>query len=131
MGSFGKKVSQFKVKSLEEVDAVKKGVSIQLFSAVIKDTPVDTGRAKGNWQASNQKPILEALEEIKPESQVLAEMRATVLSSNLDDDVYLSNNLPYIGELEYGSSTQSPEGMVRKNIARIGAIIRKQARRQS
>ena len=41
---------------------------------------------------------------------------------------YLTNNLEYVSALEYGSSTQATEGMVRVNHARITAIIEEVAR---
>lgn len=121
--SFGKDVATFHVNSIKEADDIRKGVTLELFNSVIKDTPVDTGRAKGNWQSSENKPASTEIERTS-ESASLAEAQSVALSSKPDSETYLSNNLPYISELEYGSSKQAPEGMVRKNMARIQSILR-------
>ena len=41
---------------------------------------------------------------------------------------WITNNLPYIMRLEYGSSTQAPAGMARIAVAKFQAIVDKAAR---
>lgn len=36
---------------------------------------------------------------------------------------YLANNVPYIMNLEEGTSKQAPEGMVRKNMDRVQRMV--------
>jgi hypothetical protein len=50
------------------------------------------------------------------------------------DSIYLTNNLPYIKKLEYGSSQQAPRGMARVTIADFERIVQAkayQARKQA
>ena len=37
--------------------------------------------------------------------------------------IYIDNNLPYIGRLEEGSSTQAPRGMVRPALSRANSVV--------
>lgn len=121
-------------------------ITTNLFTSVILSTPVGNptiwadqqhaqwavengytgGRARGNWQFSLRVPAQGWL----PLSGEAGEAAASGLMAALPNTVvvgevnYLTNNLPYISRLEYdGWSSQSPEGMVRKNMARITAAI--------
>lgn len=121
-------------------------ITTNLFSSVIMSTPVGNptiwkdqqhaqwaidngytgGRARGNWQFSVTVPAQGWL----PLSGDAGEAAANSLMASLPGAVvvgevnYLTNNLPYISRLEYdGWSSQAPEGMVRKNMARITAAI--------
>lgn len=69
-----------------------------LYSNIVKRTPVDTGRARGNWNVSKG----------KVDTTVTNKGRKTVKGKSIvpdaegDEDYFISNNLPYIGTLEYG-----------------------------
>lgn len=118
-------------------------VALELYGSVIKDTPADTGRARGNWQCSIGSPLSGVLsgegesgtETDAPNGDgpktaaAVKEVRGVLLKYEPGQTVYLANNLPYIRRLEYdGWSDQAPAGMVRKNIARIQQIVAKAAR---
>lgn len=97
-------------------------VNLELFTSIIKDTPVDTGRARGNWQTTQNTPALGEIARLGQEPSI-AEAQARLRGLGL---FWLSNNLPYIEKLEFdGHSSQAPEGMLRKNVARISSIARK------
>lgn len=93
--------------------------TIGVFSSIIKMTPVDTGRARGNWQCSLDVPITTQVDLLDPTgSQAISSVIATVRESAVN---YLSNNVPYIRRLEYeGHSKQAPDGMVRISLQRFG-----------
>ena len=94
-----------------------KGTMIGLMSRIIKETPVDEGRAKGNWQITIGSPAGGELDrKDKNGSAAINDGVATINRFQFGDSVYMSNNLPYIMRLEMGSSEQAPEGMVRRNI---------------
>ena len=110
---------------LQEVDEDRKAITIKLFNSVIQDTPVDTGRARGNWQCSQSSPLSNKTDREDRSGQLSKnEVLEVVLASPPDSTVYLTNNLPYAQRLEFGYSGQAPEGMVRKNMARIQQILR-------
>jgi hypothetical protein len=107
-----------------KVDLVIRKATIELFSSVVKGTPVDTGRARGNWQCTIGNRASTATEHTdKSGSGSISEIVATVPAKS-GSVVWLTNNVPYIQKLEYGSSQQAPAGMVRINIQRFGSLLR-------
>jgi len=104
---------------------------------VIMRTPVDTGRARGNWHASVSKPInseTSDLDKSAPVNQTgggssSAKAKATsaVLGGEAGSEFWLTNNLPYIQELENGSSKQTDHqsgGMVGKSVAEFKNVFK-------
>ena len=108
------------------LDEKNNAVVMALFKSIILDTPVDEGRARGNWHYSEGSPIFEInLESFKSESRSIDQLND--IDKNKSKQYVLTNNLPYINALEYGhSKKQAPHGMVRKNVSRINNIIRNQ-----
>tara|TARA_R110001599_G_scaffold339851_1_gene559709 strand:- start:9868 stop:10260 length:393 start_codon:yes stop_codon:yes gene_type:complete len=123
--SFAEDLAKASVLVLQEADEDRKAITIKLFNSVILDTPVDTGRARGNWQCTQNSPAPgETDRQDRSGSLAQNEVLEVILSSQTDSAVYLTNNLPYAQKLEFGYSGQAPEGMVRKNMARIQQILR-------
>jgi len=126
--SFASDVEAYAKKAGASLDETSRAIVLELFGSVIKDTPVDTGRAKGNWQTTIGAPASGTVDRLG-ESEALADVSQQTASFGAGKVIYLSNNLPYIYRLEYdGWSDQAPAGMVRKNIARIQQIVAKAAR---
>lgn len=122
--SFSAQIAGFGERTTRRVQEVRRGVSLKLFNSVILDTPVKTGRARGNWQVSTDKPIVgEISREDASGRAVMAEVEAEVKKSDGDAPLFLSNSLPYIQKLEEGGSKQAPEGMVRRNVVRFGRLV--------
>lgn len=61
----------------------------ELFTKIVDATPVDTGRARDGWEIDE---------------------------APLGGITWIENSVPYIAELENGSSKQAPAGMVIKSI---------------
>jgi hypothetical protein len=126
--SFADDVQGFAAKAGKSVDETMRAIALELFSSTIKDTPVDTGRARGNWQTTIGAPATGEVDRLG-EGEAVKEVSATVADFSGGKVIYLSNNLPYIYRLEYdGWSDQAPGGMLRKNVARIQQIVAKAAR---
>lgn len=125
--SFSKDIAKFRKKTMKRANDFKRGVGIELFSSVILDTPVDTGRARGNWQTTLNTPAAGETEQSAGDAVSVANKPGNF--GELNDVNYLTNNLPYIEALEYGSSKQAPAGMARKNVARIREILDRQLRK--
>lgn len=125
--SFGSELEAFVSGTEKKVERTVRAVKLELFRSVILDTPVDTGRARGNWQATLNSP---ATEEIENESMSVALAGVAANLGKVNDVSFLANNLPYIEELEDGSSKQAPAGMVRRNMARVQRLINEQAARR-
>lgn len=124
--AFADDVRRFAVKAGESSDGIVRAVTLSLFNGIIRDTPVDTGRARGNWQTTVGQPASGEIDRLGA-SAAIAEVEAKT-PPGAGQETYLANDLPYIEELEKGSSKQSPEGMVRRNIDRIERNLKKAIR---
>lgn len=123
--SFASDVAKYAKLVNASLDQTGRAIVLELFSSVIKDTPVKSGRAKGNWQTSLSAPKTGQLARTG-DAVAINEVAAESAKFGMGKVIYLSNNLPYIYRLEFlGWSKQSPDGMVRKNVARIQANVRK------
>ena len=98
-----------------DVDLIVRKVSIDMFSRVIRMSPVDTGRFKGNWQCTLDRAAESATDARDPSGLATADaMIDAVMAFPVGRVTYLSNVLPYAYRLEYeGWSNQAPIGMVR------------------
>jgi hypothetical protein len=101
--SFTLDISRFIEKTKLNAETVVRRISIQAFTRVVKRTPVDTGRARANWQLN-----LNSL----PTGQTSGGGATLSQLSNysLGDVVFIANNVPYIAVLEYGGYPKSPKG---------------------
>lgn len=116
----------------------REGVTREIFAAsciqnadkVITRTPVKTGRARGNWNASINSPD-ESTDDGRSAAQAQSNARSTANGLKLGDSFHLTNGLPYIRPLEYGSSKQAPRGMVRITLDEFNAALREIVRRVS
>lgn len=124
--AFADDVRRFAVKAGDSSDKIVRAVTLSLFNGIIRDTPVDTGRARGNWQTTVGQPASGEIDRLGA-SAAIAEVEAKT-PPGAGQETYLANDLPYIEELEKGSSKQSPEGMVRRNIDRIERNLKKAIR---
>lgn len=123
MSDFALDLRKFAKKAGDKAEANIRKVCLDITSGVIKDTPVDTGRARANWQASIDSPKTGSLDETdKQGDATIAKAVASTIAAP-GRVFYLVNNLPYAVPLEYGSSAQSPGGMVRVNLAKVKASL--------
>lgn len=99
-------------------------IGIEALTRIVLRTPVDTGRARGNWQLSLNSPEESVLERagisIGAETGKLDELQ-------LGDVIWLANNVPYIEALENGHSSQAPEGMVALTFAELEGAVQEAA----
>lgn len=95
-----------------------KKIAARINQVLVLATPVDTGRARGNWLCGVNSPNTEARLEAKDKTggAIIAE-NLTLISTIPDEvpvDIFLSNNLNYIIPLNNGHSAQAPAGFVEK-----------------
>jgi hypothetical protein len=133
MGSFRLDLARFGNVTKEKQLTIVRKVALDLLRGVVLDTPVDTGRARANWQVSIGRPAAGEIEHSSGDEQLAAQAAITagtptIMAVKRDVSIYLTNNVPYIVALERGHSAQAPEGMVRKNIARFPYLVEEAAR---
>jgi hypothetical protein len=122
--SFGLQLARFVEKAKTNTDVVIRKVAVEMLDRIVDRTPVDTGRARANWQTTIGSPAMSPTgAEDKSGSSAKAAGGAVIASFNIGQTVWLSNALPYAGRLEYGSSLQAPAGMVRVTVAEFQGLV--------
>lgn len=126
-----------------------KGVYLAGLSNIVSGTPADKGRARNNWFLSVGAPLNKttASKSTSGSNSIMQVFRMPKII--LGKKIFFSNNLPYIGTLEYGGfpapvkqgsynsktksyeilsingfSKQAPNGWVRKTIIKMANKIR-------
>ena len=104
--SFTLDLTKFATKANADIKLVIQKISMEAFKRIIYRTPVDTGRARANWGCTIGKPRtgMQVESTDKSGAATTAAMVATVQGIKGDGSVFLVNNVPYINELEKGSS---------------------------
>ena len=110
----------------ERLEYVARGVFLDLFTNIIYDTPVDTGRLRGNWQTSIGSPTSNPVGRTGAAGPIL-EVFETIKGPDL---YFFTNNLPYAERIEFDgwSHTKAPAGMVRINVDKTERLLNKKAR---
>ena len=127
--SFSADLRRFSRKTKDSLDRTRRIVIIKLFSAVIKDTPVLSGRLRGNWQTTINSPATGVIG-IRDEAAAIAEVQRMAAQSKGSDAVILRNNLPYAYRIEFDgwSKVKAPQGMMRRNVVRFRRILNEAVR---
>jgi len=140
---FGKRIDALNVRVQAKTKSAVVRIITTVARAVINQTPVDKGRLKNNWYASNTRPSTRSNKKTDPSGKKsLARVARAVRRLKLGQTFYLSNNLPYAAVVEYGRypnppkkgkgktingfSKQAPQGMARiglkKGMAKVKAV---------
>lgn len=101
---------------------VQRRMAFDIYNAIVMRTPVDTGRARGNWNVKTGGVDPSVDEERKTTAPLIKSEDEIQLPVN-EQAIYISNNLPYIKALEYGHSKQAPNGMVGVVVANAEAYM--------
>jgi hypothetical protein len=125
VAEFNKQVAAF-ANDLAPAEAVifQKRIVLEALERIVLKTPVDTGRARGNWQVTiNELPSGEV--SVTETGTSGTGFTDTAVLTNLVpyQIVYITNNVPYIVYLEGGSSPQAPQGMVAITINELVAMF--------
>ena len=128
-------LGKYATDTVEKTNQVCRKVALSVFRRVVMRTPVDTGRARGNWIPTVGSPSSE-VNDTQDKGGVMAMGRAASQTGRWDpskgQSIFLTNNLPYIEVLEKGrvgnkGSLQAPQGMVGITGAEFGGIVSEEA----
>ncbi len=105
-------------------------ITLDLTANLIQSTPVDTGWARANWVPAIGKPYKANLSNVKATSAAASAAKAKQAggTSSLTGyklsrgSVFVSNNVPYIGRLNDGSSRKAPAGFVQRAVAKAVTV---------
>lgn len=103
---FHKQVIEFSTSVKKNIDKAYEEIAIELYRRIQEKTPIDTGRAKANWNISKGAPDTTVTTDVVPKKANLGHVRADM------DTIYIANYLHYVYALEFGHSGQAPSGMV-------------------
>jgi len=124
MATFAATVQLFAQKAQKRADVILRRVALAGFNGVIRKSPVDTGRFRGNWNVGLNR-VNTATTSAAPShsagavsganlsSNELGRGFSIIASATFGDTIYISNNLHYAIPLEYGRSRQASGGMLR------------------
>ena len=127
--TFGADLLNFADKVNLRANQIVRKVAFDLTRDLVQATPVDTGLAKSNYFLGND-PVdatdTTASTDGAPSLGRAVQFAATVVAGGV---FYITNNLPYIMALEFGSSKrQAPNGFARAIVAdwqgRVDRIVR-------
>lgn len=123
-GSFAAQLHEFADMVQQDADEVFQIVATEVGQSVINLTPVDTGRALSNWNAGINAPDDVYRQTEDPlDSKTSARLAGEFQSLKFGDTAYITNATPHVPFLEYGSSKQAPNGMIRITLARFNNIV--------
>lgn len=99
-----------------------RAVALHVLTGVVMRTPVDTGRARGNWNTAIGGPSGRVdMNARDPAGAGSVARGAAVIATHREfQQIVLDNNLPYIGRLNDGWSKQAPRMYVEQVIAGLG-----------
>lgn len=112
----------------EKAETVTRKVAFDILSSVMRRSPVDTGRFRGNWMTALG-TINTSTSGVADKSggQALAQGASVLASFKPGQTIYMTNSLPYARRLEYGWSKQAPQGMVRLSVVEFSQFLQRAA----
>lgn len=138
--AFALEIGEWCKKANKDVERAARSIVLTIFSGVVEKTPVDTGMARGNWQIGyGSMPTGTTGVRDASRGSAADGIAAKMTQPVIGNIIYLVNNLPYIGVLEYGGypnppdggagktsggySKQAPAGMVRVTVSEISQRV--------
>lgn len=111
---FAQQMNQLAATVQQRVPLLTKAVAEHVVEGVARDNPVLTGQSSANWKTSIGAPDTSWDEGDNPAAgqHSVDEAKKALIALAIGQTVYISNNVPYIVELNQGSSTQAPAGFV-------------------
>jgi len=127
LGELDKKMKRLALCIQKNANRKVAAMAIGIISQESQETPVDTGRARANWQASVGFPVFDSIEAQPPgaggstagANQAFAEAEAAARIRDFkpsDQSIFITHNLDYILPLNEGHSAQNEPGWIERAI---------------
>lgn len=129
LSQFAKRMKELGKRVEDNSDELVRKVAVAINTTVILATPVDTGRARSNWQIGIGYAPLSTKISYGPNSErsVIQANNSIIKSygtANKGQYIHITNNLPYIVPLNNGHSAQAPAGFVERAVTVAHSSIR-------
>lgn len=125
---FGADMDRFKNKTVSRSKQAVEYICFNMSNQIITLTPVDTGAAKNNWQASIGSPNRSAKNDTDKNGSGSRSDANSTSKKAYGNIYYFVNSLPYIKRLENGWSKQAASGMVMITVSRFRNVFKKAIR---
>ena len=134
LGEFAARI-RLRGRQVEEgVNRIVRQVALVCDRELVLETPVDTGRARSNWIVSlgsavtDERPPYAEGEglgkgEAANAAAAMAQGQQVIGQRRPGTDIFISNNVRYIGKLNDGWSAQAPSGFVQAAIKRAVQVV--------
>lgn len=123
---------------LESIQEYASARAVSAAYAIVKrlaySTPVDTSQALSNWQVSLNDPNNAFIRAHSPgfkgntqgaSAGMTVQLAVSILQNKTPGQpIYITNNAPYIGKLNSGSSSQAPAGFVEAAVLIARQLLR-------
>ena len=110
----------------ELVEPFVQKLGTEALSRIVMKTPVDTGRARGNWQVTIGTPA-QGWDETEVDKNGGATINKGTSTINQDlppfPQIWITNNVPYIERLEAGHGGRPAGVMVANTINELGTMF--------
>lgn len=123
-GQFAQDLKRFENKVIGREDLFLKKLTMEILRKLVLRTPVDTGRARANWNVEFGAPDPSVTEDTdKTGGSTTAEGVSLLTGAEAGGKIFITNNLVYIVPLEEGSSKQAPHGMVAVTLREFEGMV--------
>jgi hypothetical protein len=111
-------VANWRKKVISQMERITRTAIREMGSDIIAMTPVRTGLARGNWQTAVFRNITGPIDRISPTgAESIDELFQESEKLKLGALLTFANAVPYISDLELGSSRQAPRFFIRGHTA--------------
>lgn len=122
--TFARRIRRLAGRTAKNVNQTVIRTAIAVDQAVVLATPVDTGRARGGWQAAIDSPIRDQIERLDlGGSETISANNSVIKTRRLGQEVFISNNVRYIEFLNEGSSAQAPAGFIEMAVQAAATVV--------
>lgn len=134
MAGFAQRINVVAKGVEQNTNILVRKVALSVDQTVVLATPVDTGRARSNWQVALGGAARDEREPYSPgrklglgesaNAAAAIEQGAGVIANRQSgQNVWISNNVSYIGTLNTGSSKQAPANFVQQAVMAGAAVV--------
>ena len=142
---FSASIKAFTDATTKQILDVKKEAAGEVLTRIVDRSPVGDpalwktkpppgyagGRFKANWRANIGSVDDGTTTAIDPDGSLTKQVgKSMIETATAEQDIYISNSLPYAVPLENGHSTQAPSGMVGITVVEFDDIVKQSAGRK-
>ena len=135
LGEFARRMRRRGKQVDDNVNLTVRRVGLVATQTLVTNTPVDTGRARSNWQVGIDNSVAGAREAVAPgkglgigeganAGDAIAAAEQVISTRKSPQSIHITNNLSYIRKLNEGHSAQAPAGFVQRAVQLAANTVR-------